>query len=134
MPDTRPELAVSDRRHSYNGFSLEPIHAGAQEIYATPTFIDQPKERDMRKLISMICVAMLSCASGFALAEGSSSTNSNTSGSSSSDMTTSGSSGSSATDTRSGSVGNDQETRAGQNTRDGSNAGSPTTPPNSSNR
>ena len=87
----------------------------------------------MRKFISMVCVAMLSSASGFALAN-----DMDKHDSSNSDMTTSGSSRtsseSSSTDTRSGSVGNDQETRAGQNTRDGNNAGTPTTPPNSSNR
>ena len=87
----------------------------------------------MRKFISMVCVAMLSSASGLALAN-----DMDKHDSSNSDMTTSGSSRtsseSSSTDTRSGSVGNDQETRAGQNTRDGNNAGTPTTPPNSSNR
>ena len=71
----------------------------------------------MRKFISMVCVAMLSSASGFALAN-----DMDKHDASNSDMTTS------------GSVGNDQETRAGQNTRDGNNAGTPTTPPNSSNR
>ena len=87
----------------------------------------------MRKFIAMACAAMLASASGFALAN-----DMDKHDSSNSDMTTSGSSntssGSSSTDTRSGSVGNDQETRAGQNTRDGNNAGTPTTPPNSSNR
>ena len=87
----------------------------------------------MHRFIAMVCVAMFSCASGFAMAN-----DMDKHDSSSSDMTTSGSSntssGSASTDTRSGSVGNDQETRAGQNTRDGNNAGTPTTPPNSSNR
>ena len=87
----------------------------------------------MRKLISLVCVVMLSGASGFAVAN-----DMDKHDASNSDMTTSGSSnatsGSPSTDTRSGSVGNDQETRAGQNTRDGNNAGTPTTPPNSSNR
>ena len=79
----------------------------------------------MRKLISLVCVVMLSGASGFAVAN-----DMDKHDASNSHMTTSGSS----TDTRSGSVGNDQETRAGQNTRDGNNVGTPNTPPNSSNR